>query len=171
LDFFYKESKKGAWLPEAGLGRTDFPPDQISNFIEFNVTPLYRQEAFLRSEYIEKERSIHEIARKIFVSKSTVAYYMERFGIPLRSYDESQFGQLGYGQQRRNGRKVRNKIELATIERIVLLRRQGFSYHKIAEILNTLAIPTKTKRSKWHGTTVMNLIKAGAPSSYEPIGI
>lgn len=163
-----KESKKGAWLPETGLGRTDFPPNQVSNFIEFNVIPPYRQESFLRTEYLEKGRSIHEIATAIFASRSAVAANIRRLGIPLHAADQNPEGQLAYGQRIKNGHRVCHKKEEDTLRRMHDLRRQGFSYHKIADILNTLAIPTKTRKSKWHGTTVMNILKSSsAPAEDE----
>lgn len=163
LGFFY-QARKGAWLPEAGLGRTDFPPDQLSNFIEFNVIPLYRQESFLRTEYLEKGRSIHEIAAEIFASRSAVSANIHRLGIPLRAGDQIQEGQLAFGQRIKNGLRVCHKKENVTLRRMIDLRQRGFSYHKIADILNALAIPTKNKKSKWHGATVMNMLKsASAP--------
>jgi hypothetical protein len=44
------------------------------------------------------------------------------------------------------------------------LRNQSLSYQKIADILNTMNIPTKSKKAKWYSKTVMTLIK-GAGSS------
>jgi site-specific DNA recombinase len=155
----FKAHKK-QWLPDTGLGRTDFPPDQISNFIEFNVIPLYRQESFLRTEYLEKGRSIHEIASEIFASRSAVSASMRRLGIPFRTGDQIQEGQLAFGQRIKNGHRICHKKENDTLRHMSDLRQQGFSYHKIADILNTLAIPTKCRKSKWHGTTVMNILKS-----------
>ena len=40
-----------------------------------------------------------------------------------------------------------------------ILREQGYSYWKIAEVLNTMKIPTKTRKAKWHPTTVMKILK------------
>jgi hypothetical protein len=40
------------------------------------------------------------------------------------------------------------------------LRKHGYSYHKIAEILTTMGIPTKNRRPKWRATTVMKILKA-----------
>ena len=39
------------------------------------------------------------------------------------------------------------------------LRLAGYSYHKIADILNTLGFKTKTGKTKWHATTVMKILK------------
>ncbi len=111
-------------------------------------------------EYQEKGRSIHEIASEIFASRSTVSVNMRRLGISLRAGDEIQKGQLAFGQRIKDGHRIRHKKESDVLRRMSDLRKQGFSYHKIADILNTLAISTKTRKSKWHGTTVMNMLKS-----------
>ncbi|MGB0454999.1 MAG: recombinase family protein [Bacteriovoracaceae bacterium] len=38
------------------------------------------------------------------------------------------------------------------------LRDKGYSYGKIAEIFNSMKIPTKTKRGKWHSKSVYNIL-------------
>ncbi len=40
------------------------------------------------------------------------------------------------------------------------LREQGFSYWKIADILNSMNVPTKNRGSRRHPTTVMKILKA-----------
>ena len=40
------------------------------------------------------------------------------------------------------------------------LREQGFSYWKIADVFNSMGVPTKNEDSRWHPTTVMKILKA-----------
>jgi len=65
-------------------------------------------------------------------------------------------GQLGYGERLVNGRVIAHQKELENIDKIKRLREQGHSYWKIADILNSMSIPTKNRGSRWHPTTVMN---------------
>ncbi len=58
-----------------------------------------------------------------------------------------------------------HKRELETINKMENLKAEGFSYHKIADILNTMKVPTKNKGSRWHGTTVMKILKTSTSQS------
>lgn len=53
---------------------------------------------------------------------------------------------------------VSHKGELEVIEKMKELRSKGYSYRKIAEILNTMKVPTKTKKGKWHGKSVYHVL-------------
>ena len=87
-----------------------------------------------------------------------MASALERYGIPLRDADQTPWyrrGQLGFGKRVVNGRVTANQREVDTIEHMLDLHGKGFSYWKIAEILNTMAVPTKSRRAKWQAATVM----------------
>ncbi len=68
-------------------------------------------------------------------------------------------GQVPYGKQSVEGKAQIHEIEIGVIDKIMALRAKGFSYHRIACILNTLGIETKNKRSTWHATTVMKILR------------
>lgn len=53
---------------------------------------------------------------------------------------------------------IEHKREAETIRKMRELRDKGFSYRKIAEVLNTMKVPTKTGRGKWHGKTVYQIL-------------
>ena len=53
-----------------------------------------------------------------------------------------------------------NQRERDTVERMMSLRDKGYSYWKIAEILNSMGIPTKSRRAQWQAATVMKILKA-----------
>lgn len=38
------------------------------------------------------------------------------------------------------------------------LRDKGFSYWKIADVLNAMKVPTKTRKGKWHARTHQAII-------------
>ncbi len=55
---------------------------------------------------------------------------------------------------------VRHEKEQRIIELLKLFRESGFSFGKIADILNRKSVPTKTTGAKWQGTTVRNILLA-----------
>jgi len=141
----------------------DFPPAQPKIIAEFNIIPLFRNESFLRQKYLEEGLSTRQIAALIFSSRSTVSAALKRYAIPLRDADQTQWyrrGQVGYGRRIVNGRVVAHQRELETVERMAALRDQGFSYWKVADILNSMGVPTKSRRAKWQAATVMKILKS-----------
>lgn len=64
---------------------------------------------------------------------------------------------LGY-EAGEDGRLVENEDELATVKKIRLLRNQGLSYQKIADMLNGAGVPTK-RGCKWYKATVRYLVQ------------
>ena len=88
---------------------------------------------------------------------------LERYSIPLREAEQTPWyrrGQVGYGKRVVNGRVVVNQREIEAVERMVALRDLGYSYWKIAEILNSMGVPTKSRRAKWQAATVMKILKS-----------
>lgn len=59
-----------------------------------------------------------------------------------------------------NGRVTVNQREVDTIEHMRDLHDKGFSYWKIAEILNAMGVSTKSRRAQWQAATVMKILKA-----------
>ena len=138
-------------LPETTQGQSGFPQQQLTEIIEFPVVPRHRDESFLRQKYLVEGLSRSQIAAGIFFARSTVVAGLRRFGIPLREADESLWyrrGQLGFGKRVVNARVVDNQRELDVIGQMNALRARGYSYWKIAEILNSIGVPTKSRRTK-----------------------
>ena len=124
--------------------------------------PSYKSECFLRQKYLEEKLSIREIAAQIFSARSTVAWHLKAFGIPLRSEDEAnklQKAQLAYGEKRRNREPQSHQRELETIEKMQELRAQGFSFRKIAQVLTAMKIPTKEGKKKWHPFVIQRILE------------
>jgi hypothetical protein len=135
---------------------------------------LFRNESFLRQKYLSEGLSTKQIAGLIFSARSTVVSALERYGIPLRDADQSPWyrrGQLGFGKRVVNGRVMVNQREVDTIEHMRDLHGKGFSYWKIAEILNAMGVPTKSRRAKWQAATVMKILKAADKSPQKLTGI
>jgi IS30 family transposase len=142
------------------------PIEQISPYLELIINieflwhRLYKNEQFLRQKYLVEGLSTREIAEGTFSVRSTIVEALKRFNIPLRATDVAHRmnkGQMAYGEKQVQRREVDHQHELKNIAIMTKLHRQGFGYHKIAAILNSMGIPTKN-RKKWHATTIMNIL-------------
>ena len=132
----------------------------MSNIIQLPVKNEWRNKELLYQKYIVERRSLNELAVEFGVSRQTISKQTKEFGIPVRNSGanvERKRG-LAYGEKIENRKKVVHKREQEVIRQIKELREQGFSYHKIADVLNTLKIPTKMKRGKWHSKSVYQII-------------
>ncbi|WP_120405489.1 recombinase family protein [Halobacteriovorax sp. BALOs_7] len=76
---------------------------------------------------------------------------------PVGSNQKRKRG-LGYGERVEKRNVIEHKRESEAIRKMIELRDKGYSYRKIAEILNTMKVPTKTGKGGWHGKTVYQII-------------
>ena len=53
------------------------------------MKPFYKDQIWLRKQYIEKKRSPNDIANEIGVATNTIIYWLKKFHIPRRSYSEA----------------------------------------------------------------------------------
>ncbi|MHC4537376.1 MAG: recombinase family protein, partial [Planctomycetota bacterium] len=67
-------------------------------------------------------------------------------------------GAVPYGFDNRNGQLVPNPDEMETIQKAVLWRQQGNSYHNIADRLNAQGTTSK-RGGRWHPKTVLGVIR------------
>jgi Recombinase len=156
------------WLPQPVQGQSDFPHLEVTEIIEFTVIAKHKDEFFLRQKYLSEGLSTRQISDLIFSARSTVVEALKGFGIPIRDADKTPWyrrGQVGYGTRVVNGRLTVNQREVDSIKKIAELRDKGFSYRKIAEILNAMGVPTKSRRAQWQAATVMKILKATPPES------
>ena len=138
----------------------DFRPPKLSMISGVQVLPLYRNKIFLHEQYVESGLNISEISRLIFSSRAAVRNGLRRAGIDLRAQDElpKSKSQLRYGEALRKRQTIEHKRELAAIGKMRALRNEGFSYWKIAAVLNSMRVPTKTGRSQWHARFVQKVL-------------
>lgn len=141
---------------------TIVPLPETSVLSIVNCIPMPLSKAFLYQRYAVEMNSISRIAKEISSAKETVRRYLTLWRIPLRSADIDQLlnkGQVGYGERRVKSLIQCNKRELGVIEQMKALRGQGFSYWRIAEILNSMKVPTKSRKARWQAATVMKILK------------
>lgn len=84
------------------------------------------------------------------VARQTISKQMKEFGVKTREPGAVQNRKRGlaYGKKIKNREVVVHKKEQEVIEKIKELREQGFSYHKIADVLNVMKVSTKTRKGK-----------------------
>ncbi|MEW6058204.1 MAG: recombinase family protein [Bdellovibrionota bacterium] len=134
----------------------------ISDFIEFQVTPWFRNADFLEKKYVQEGLSTQQIADLVGSARSTVVRHLKAHKIPLRHLDKARQlhkAHLAYEERLYAGKIVSCKREQEVIAMIKNLRDQRLSLQAIANFLNRSGIPTKSRRAKWKPTTVWNLLK------------
>ena len=134
-------------------------PFELTEIIDFNYIPKFMDKEFLHDRYIKKKLTSDEIAAEICSSRSTVLKYLKEFGIPTRerSYVKRSKN-TAYGQEIKNFKTVEIESENRRIEDMKKLLDKGYSYRKIAEILNDLNVPTKQGKSLWDAKVIHQIL-------------
>ncbi|OQW48504.1 MAG: hypothetical protein A4S09_04820 [Proteobacteria bacterium SG_bin7] len=120
-------------------------------------------------EYVQKQQPVRTIAKDLGCSHSTILDALKKFNIPIRNLrpDHQSRGQVAYGRRTLRSKEIEHKREFEVLDKIQNLRSQGFSYWKIADVLNTMGVPTKTRRARWQPATVMKILKRNSQSGTE----
>jgi hypothetical protein len=148
------------WLPVLLDSRTNGSGPRIYVSVPFSSYAYFAEREFLEAEYVINQKSAKAIAKEYGCSHSTILKYLKEFGIPVRaSSPRYKQGQVSFGMEIVDGELRMQETEEAIIAKIQLLREQGFSYHRIASVLNTLGVQTKQKTSLWHATTVLKILR------------
>jgi len=89
-----------------------------------------------------------------------IAKYLKLYGISPRPNDvmNKTRSQLRYGEAWKKRMVTMDRRETENIGKMKKLRDQGFSYWKIADVLNSMGIPTKTGRGKWHARAIQKIL-------------
>jgi len=148
--------------PVSPQGTVGWPPPRLVMVSQFQHIPIFRSKSFLHKKYVIERLSIKQIAKEIVSSRTAVAKYLKEHGIPLRHDDPEHKYQsrLRYGRIMRSRQLAAHGRELETVKKMKELRSQGFSYWKIADVLNTMKVPTKKQKGRWHARTIQKILKA-----------
>lgn len=135
---------------------------QLVETIDFTTVLDRLHNDRLKELYLVKGWSARRTSDEIGCSHSTVLCKLKKQGVSIRNEHSpvQRRGQIGYGKRIVNGNEIQNQTEMRMIEKIKQLRDDGFSYHKIAAIFNSMGVQTKKRGAKWHATTVMNLLNS-----------
>jgi hypothetical protein len=149
------------------LTELQFPPIEVIDTIEFNYIPLFKDKFFLHQKYVVERLSTQEIADQIFSAKSTVLKYLKHHRIPLREVGVTirRRNWLAYGQRILKRHEAVHHREQDNIGRMQELRSQGFTFDEIAQVFNSMKVPTKTHKGQWHGKTINGILRRQASLS------
>ncbi len=140
---------------------TSLQPLKSIMISSIQYTPPYKNKDFLYQKYVVEKLSTIEIAQSIFSARSTVSKHLKLFGIPVRESGNIKkrpgYG-LAYGKQIINRQEILHKREQDNIKKMNELRSKGFSYWKIADIFNSMKIPTQTGKGKWYAKTIHQIM-------------
>lgn len=114
-------------------------------------------EFFLKQKYLQEGLSSTEIAKLTFSSRPTITKRLKQYGIPLKIYTRRNDGAHVYGYRKHGGKAIEFKKEQEVMELIKSHRDSGYSYQKIADILNEKKIETKTKKGFWYSKVVRQI--------------
>jgi hypothetical protein len=106
---------------------------------------------------------MRELAVEFKAARETIAKQLKLFDIPIRSTGSNQNRKRGlaYGIKCQERETRVHKRELENIQKMQELRDKGFSYWKIADVFNSMGIPTKTRKGRWHAKTVQVILSGG----------
>lgn len=136
------------------LNAVYFPPAHLTDVIVLPPKKHMPEKSFLHQKYVVEGLSSKEIAAQISFSRATVTKYLNDYGIPLKKITRRKTGKMVYGYRQYGGRAVVLKKELKVIELIKSHKESGYSYQKIADILNNLKAPTKGGKGFWYSKVV-----------------
>lgn len=156
------------WRPIGTLCEPLSSTGEISDFLEFQYIPPYRDKSFLHQKYVVEGLSIGQIAAQIFSSKQAVRKGLLRVGIQLREphRPHGNPSQVRYGQRKHKGRPVRHANEQRVISAIQDMRQQGLSLRQIAAFLSKIGVPTKRRGKAWHPEMVKRILENCAENVY-----
>ena len=123
----------------------------------------FQDKEFLTQEYVERQKSLAQIARELGCVRSTVAKHLLEAGIEPRQegLPHHRKGQLAYGEKLRNGQVVPHLGEVSAIQQLAALRGKGLSYEKLAVWANQERIPTKNRTGRWDRRTIFEILRRG----------
>lgn len=101
--------------------------------------------------------SSKEIAALTFSSRATITKRLKEYGIPLKTVTRRTNGPMVYGYRKYGGRSIELKKEQEVIELIRSHRDSGYSYQKIADLLNEKRVVTKEGRNIWYSKVVRRI--------------
>ncbi|MBF0300632.1 MAG: recombinase family protein [Oligoflexia bacterium] len=160
---------KKRWGRSESLSKVSLPLAEMADIIEFPINPGYLNANFLHQKYIIEGLSCEEISGLIGSARTTVLKYLKRFNIPVREsgVNINRKRGLGYGRKIAARSESTHQRETENIKKMRELRDKGFSYWKIADVLNAMNVPTKTRKGKWHAKSVHQILNFNQSDSPE----
>lgn len=116
---------------------------QLIDTIKLPVKKPILDEIFLNEKYVKEGLSSKEIATLTFSSRPVITKLLKEYNIPLKIVTRKNTGGHVYGYRKHRGKSINLKKEQEVIELIKSYRGSGYSYQKIADVLNDNKVQTK----------------------------
>lgn len=144
-----------------GAFSSDFPKFlpklQVCNQITREPKSPPINEFFLKQKYLQEGHSSTEIAKLTFSSRPTITTRLKHYGIPLKKITRRNDGGHVFGYRKFGGKAIELKKEQEVIESIKSYSASGYSYQKIADLLNDKKIETKMKKGFWYSKVIRGI--------------
>lgn len=86
---------------------------------------------------------------------------LNKYGIPLKKVTRRVTGGHVFGFRKYGGKCIELKKEQEVISIIRSYRESGYSYQKIADLLNEQGLETKNRKSFWYSKVVRQIFLRG----------
>jgi len=143
------------------VGRTSFLKDAyLSETLEFIYIKPWKEKTFLIEEYVNKGRSIAEIARQTLSSRAAIRDALIEFDIKRRQRGNprKRRSQLPYGYRIIKGQMLQHEGEQLIISVIQKMASKGNTLREISDYLSTMKVPTKRRGVRWHPEMVRRIL-------------
>ncbi|MEI7488005.1 MAG: recombinase family protein [Chryseobacterium sp.] len=148
--------------PEERQQSEIFLKSEVIEILTLSSKKAILTESFLKQKYVVEGLSSGEIAAQTFSSRTTVTRHLKQCGIPLKTFTRRETGKMVYGFRQYSGKAIGVKKEGEVIELIKSYRESGYSYIRIADILNKNKIQTKMKKGIWYSKVVRQIFLRAA---------
>ncbi|RYZ91201.1 MAG: hypothetical protein EOP04_01385 [Proteobacteria bacterium] len=131
----------------------------LTTWVDLIVTPLFLSPEILKQKYVDENKSAEEVAAEIGCAVSTVLKHLRKAGVPTRmnGVNIRPKRHLAFGSKI-VGREIEAHKREQEVLKQIRERDQGLSYWKVARVLNTLKVRTKTGRGMWLARSVMAVL-------------
>lgn len=145
------------WWDQLENEQQIFLQSELVDFISITPQKFLFTKNFLHQKYVVEGLSSSEIAAQTFSSRATVTKRLKEFNIPLKTITRRETGGQVYGYRRYLGMSIPVKKEQRVINQINSYRSRGYSYQRIADLLNKSGVKTKHDNGVWFSKVIRQI--------------
>lgn len=153
------DKKNGRPIPIKG--QLPSPQAYLVDSIKISELPAYENKILLHQKYVAEGLSAKAIADLLGCSITTVKAKLREFGLSKKGLGVAVHREnLAFGKRLVGSKAVAHKAESQVIETIrKMYHEQGIGPTAIANLLDTMKVPTKRQGKKWDHSMVIGLLK------------
>jgi hypothetical protein len=137
------------------------PTTYFIDSIQISALPKYLNKSFLHEKYVVGNLAAKEIADLLGCSATTIKASLRRFGLTKGGSGHATHKEkLAYGKRLVGHQLVSHKGELQVVATIrSMYVDEGLRPRSIANLLDTMKVPTKRQGKKWDHSVVIAILK------------